>query len=189
MRLSKKGKGSKMKITVIGRQMTVYEEMKDLIEKKLAKFDKYFSGEGEAVATLSCKHNQKNMEITISAANTLFRSEVGAESFRDALDVCIENIIRQIRKNKTKLAKRLREDAIVFAVPDLSEEEPVADDDLPIIRTKSFPIKPMSPEEAILQMNLLGHQFFVFNDDQTNKTCVVYQRKDGAYGLIIPEED
>ena len=169
--------------------MTVYEEMKELIDKKLAKFDKYFSGEGEATATLSCKHNLKNMEITISAANTLFRSEVGAESFRDALDECVENIIRQIRKNKTKLSKKLREDAFIAAVADFADPEPMEDDDQPIIRTKSFPIKPMSPEEAILQMNLLGHQFFVFNDDNTNKTCVVYQRKDGAYGLIIPEEE
>ena len=178
-----------MKVTVIGRQMTVYEEMKELIDKKLAKFDKYFSGEGEATATLSCKHNQKNMEITISAANTLFRSEVGAESFRDALDICIDNIIRQIRKNKTKLAKKLREDAFIYEAPEFADPVPMEDEDQPIIRTKSFPIKPMSPEEAILQMNLLGHQFFVFNDDHTNKTCVVYQRKDGAYGLIIPEED
>lgn len=179
-----------MKITVIGRQINVYEDTKDLINKKLAKFDKYFSGEGEATATLSCKHNQKNMEITISAANTLFRSEVGAESFRDALDECIENIIRQIRKNKTKLAKKLREDAFVYAAPDVADPIPMEeDDDQPIIRTKSFPIKPMSPEEAILQMNLLGHQFFVFNDDNTNKTCVVYQRKDGAYGLILPEAE
>ena len=179
-----------MKVNVIGRQMTVYEDMKDLINKKLTKFDKYFSGEGEATATLSCKHNQKNMEITISAANTLFRSEVGAESFRDALDICVENIVRQIRKNKTKLAKKLREDAFVFSVPDAEDsEDTTTEADGIIIRTKSFPIKPMAPEEAILQMNLLGHQFFVFNDDQTGKTCVVYQRKDGAYGLIIPEQE
>ena len=96
-----------MKITITGRQMNVYEEMKLLIEKKLAKFEKFFPGEGEATATLSCKHNQKFIEITISAAGTLFRSEVGAESFRDALDDAITNIERQIRKNKTKLAKKL----------------------------------------------------------------------------------
>ena len=190
MQQTKKGKGSKMKINVIGRQMTVYEDMKDLINKKLSKFDKYFYGECEATATLSCKHNQKNMEITISTANTLFRSEVGAESFRDALDECIENIIRQIRKNKTKLAKKLRETSVTFTAPEpIADEEDVADDEQIIIRTKSFPVKPMSPEEAVLQMNLLGHQFFVFIDDQLNKTCVVYQRKDGAYGMIIPEQE
>lgn len=181
--------GSAMKINVIGRQMNVYEDMKELINTKLSKFEKYFSGEGEATATLSCKHNQKYMEITISAANTLFRSEVGADSFRDALDACMDNILRQIRKNKTKLAKKLREDVLHYDAIDIPEEDPVIDDDQPIIRTKSFPIKPMSPEEAILQMNLLGHQFFVFNDDQSGKTCVVYQRKDGAYGLIIPQAE
>ena len=180
-----------MKINVIGRQMTVYEDMKDLINKKLTKFDKYFYGECEATATLSCKHNQKTMEITISTGNTLFRSEVGAESFRDALDECIENIIRQIRKNKTKLAKKLREASVPFSAPEptVDEEEDAADDEQIIIRTKSFPVKPMSAEEAVLQMNLLGHQFFVFIDDQLNKTCVVYQRKDGAYGMIIPEQE
>ena len=177
-----------MKITVIGRQINVYEDTKDLIYKKLEKFDKYFSGEGEATATLCCKHNLKYMEITISVGNTLFRSENGAESFRDALDICVENILRQIRKNKTKLARKLREDVFDYAAVEAYDDEP-AEADQPIIRTKSFPIKPMSPEEAILQMNLLGHQFYVFNDDQTNKTCVVYQRKDGAYGLIIPEQD
>lgn len=180
--------GSAMKINVIGRQMNVYDDMKELILNKLSKFEKYFSGDGEATATLSCKHNQKYMEITISAANTLFRSEVGAESFRDALDICIDNILRQIRKNKTKLAKKLREEVFTYDAADIPEED-AYDDDQPIIRTKSFPIKPMSPEEAILQMNLLGHQFFVFNDDQTGKTCVVYQRKDGAYGLIIPQAE
>ena len=174
-----------MKITVTGRQMSVYDEMKELIEKKLAKFDKYFNGSAEATVTLSCKHNEKNLEITISAANTLFRSEIGAESFRAALDLAIDAIDGQIRKNKTRLEKRLRSGGLDFPTDDfdLDDEE---DPEL-IIRTKTFSVKPMSPEEAILQMNLLGHQFFVFRDDQSGNTCVVYTRRDGAYGLIIPE--
>ena len=175
-----------MKITVIGRQMNVYEDMKALIEKKLAKFDKFFPGEGEATVTLSCKKNDRNLEITINAGGTLFRSEVRADSFRDALDGACANIERQIRKNKTKLAKRLRENS--FIIPNAEEFDDTVADDEEIIRTKTFPIKPMSPEEAILQMNLLGHQFFVFNDDQTGKTCVVYTRHDGGYGLLIPEQ-
>jgi putative sigma-54 modulation protein len=182
-----KGKESKMKITIIGRQMNVYEEMKLLIEKKLAKFEKFFPGEGDANVTLSCKHNQKFIEITISAAGTLFRSEVGADSFRDALDDATTNIERQIRKNKTKLAKRLRENVFV-PYPEESYDDTVAEEE-EIIRTKTFPIKPMSPEEAILQMNLLGHQFFVFIDDQSGATCVVYKRHDGGYGLLIPEQE
>ena len=177
-----------MKISVIGRQMNVYEDMKLLIEKKLAKFEKFFPGEGEATATLSCKHNKKFIEITIAAAGTLFRSEVGAESFRDALDDAVTNIERQIRKNKTKLARRLRENVFVPAVEEYYDDAPEAEEE-EIIRTKTFPAKPMSPEEAILQMNLLGHQFFVFIDDQSEDTCVVYKRNDGGYGLLIPEKD
>lgn len=176
-----------MKISVIGRQMNVYEDMKLLIEKKLAKFEKFFPGEGTATATLSCKHNKKFIEITIAAAGTLFRSEVGAESFRDALDDAVTNIERQIRKNKTKLARRLRENVFVPAVEEYYDDAPEAEEE-EIIRTKTFPAKPMSPEEAILQMNLLGHQFFVFIDDQTEDTCVVYKRNDGGYGLLVPEK-
>lgn len=175
-----------MKITVVGRQMNVYEEMKSLIEKKLSKLNKFFAQEPDATVTLSCKHNEKNIEITISAAGTLFRSEVGAESFRDALDDAVNNIERQIRKNKTRLARNLRN--TMAPPPEVAEFDDLPDDEEEIIRTKTFPIKPMSPEEAILQMNLLGHQFFVFNDDQTNTTCVVYARKNGGYGLIIPEQ-
>ena len=163
--------------------MNVYDDMKALIEKKMKKLDKFFSGEGDATVTLSCKHNERNIEITISASCTLFRSEVGAASFRDALDEGVELIERQIRKNKTRLAKRLREGAW-----DAYEEETEEDNET-IIRTKTFSLKPMSPEEAILQMNLLGHQFFVFFDDQTEETCVVYKRKDGDYGLIVPDKN
>ena len=165
--------------------MNVYEDMKLLINKKLTKFDKFFSGAGEATVTLSCKHNKKYIELTISASGTLFRSEVGADSFRDALDDAVTNIERQIRKNKTRLARRLRED--VFIPPVVEDFDDTPDEEENIIRTKSYPTKPMSPEEAILQMNLLGHQFFVFVDDQTGATCVVYARHDGAYGLIVPE--
>ena len=179
--------GSCMKITVVGRQMNVYEDMKLLIEKKLQKLDKFFSGSPDATVTLSCKHSEKNLEITISAAGTLFRSEVGAESFRDALDQAVNNIERQIRKNKTRLARRLR--STEFVPPAEEEFDDSVADDEKIIRTKTFSTKPMSPEEAILQMNLLGHQFFVFVDDQSGATCVVYARKDGDYGLIVPEHE
>lgn len=168
--------------------MNVYDEMKELIERKLAKLDKYFSGEGSATVTLSCKHNEKNLEITISAANTLFRSEVGADSFRTTLDEAVTAIERQIRRNKTRVAKQLRTGGLEVAPMEWTvAEADEAEDAETIIRTKTFPIKPMTPEEAILQMNLLGHQFFVFNNGETGQTCVVYARRDGAYGLIVPE--
>lgn len=174
-----------MKITIIGRQLNVYDDTKSLIEEKLAKLDKFFGGEANATATLSHKRNLCTLEITIKASNTLFRSEVDADSFRDALDRSIENIERQIRKNKTRLRKKLREGL----VPEGFAIEPVEEPDIPdiIIRKKKFEYTPMSPEEAVMQMNLLGHTFFVFNDADSGKTCVVYTRRDGNYGLIEPE--
>ncbi len=176
-----------MKITVVCRQITVYDDVKALVAKKLARLDKYFEREGDATVTFSKKRNRENLEITINAANTLFRSEVDDESFQNALDRSIDAIERQIRKNKTRLAKRLRSGAFNEPPPPtFLEDEPEEDPEF-IIRTKSFHLKPMSPEEAILQMNLLGHQFFVFEDQDTGQTCVVYARKDGAYGLITPE--
>jgi putative sigma-54 modulation protein len=177
-----------MKINIIGRQLNVYDDTKEMIIEKLSKLDKYFGEEGSATVTLSHKRNLSTLEITIKASNTLFRSEVDADSFRDALDKSIDNIERQIRKNKTRLRKKLREGVIsddAIAIASVGGEE-VEENDI-LIRTKKFEYTPMSPEEAIMQMNLLGHTFFVFNDAVTEKTCVVYKRKDGNYGLIEPE--
>ncbi len=178
-----------MKINIIGRQLSVYEDTKTMITEKLSKLDKYFGEEGSATVTLSHKRNLSTLEITIKASNTLFRSEVDAESFRDAMDRSIDNIERQIRKNKTRLRKKLREGIIsdaAIAAASLEPADEVEENDI-IIRTKKFEYTPMSPEEAIMQMNLIGHSFFVFNDANTGKTCVVYTRKDGNYGLIEPE--
>ena len=179
-----------MKINIIGRQLNVYDDTKQMINEKLSKLDKYFGDEGNATVTLTHKRNLSTLEITIKASNTLFRSEVDADSFRDALDKSIDNIERQIRKNKTKLRKKLREGVIsdaVIAEASVGGVEETEENDI-IIRTKRFEYTPMSPEEAIMQMKLIGHTFFVFNDADTGKTCVVYTRKDGNYGLIEPEE-
>ena len=179
-----------MKINIIGRQLSVFDDTKEMITEKLSKLDKYFGEEGSATVTLTHKRNLSTLEITIKASNTLFRSEVDADNFRDAMDRSIDNIERQIRKNKTKLRKKLREgiisDAAIAAESLEAVDEPEESDI--IIRKKVFEYTPMSPEEAVMQMNLLGHSFFVFNDAITGKTCVVYTRKDGNYGLIEPEE-
>ncbi len=171
-----------MKVSIVGRQMNVWDEMKGIIETKLSKLGKYFNDECTATVTLSSKHNKKCLEITIVSAGTIFRSEVQDETFRNALDKAVYAIERQIRKNKTRLAKRLREGAFDYGIIDTGEdfeEEPEFK-----IRRKSFAIKPMSVEEAIMQMNLLGHEFFVFKDDKTEEVCIVYKRRDGDYGLI-----
>ena len=175
-----------MKVNIIGRQMNVWDEMKSTIDEKLAKLDKYFDENVSATATLSSKHGRKCLELTIVASGTIFRSEVEDETFRNALDQAVYAIERQIRKNKTRLSRRLRQDAFIGAFADTGEdfEEEVEFR----IRRKSFSIKPMSVEEAIMQMNLIGHEFFVFRDDHTEEICVVYKRHDGGYGLIEDEK-
>lgn len=171
-----------MKVTIVGRQMNVWDEMKLIIENKMDKLAKYFNDECSATVTLSSKHNEKCLEITIVSAGTIFRSEMQDETFRNALDRAVTAIERQIRKNKTRLAKRLRADAFSGGIFDMGEdfeEEPEFK-----IRRKSFTLKPMAIEEAIMQMNLLEHEFFVFKDDVTGEVNVVYKRADGDYGLI-----
>lgn len=174
-----------MKITTIGRQMEVPEDLKDLFEKKLRKFNKFFRDDTTAYITLSKKRNMEVLELTISSSGTLYRSEKESATFNNALDEVIEAIERQIRKNKTRLEKRLREGAFVRETNEsvfmTVEEEPEFN-----IRVKSFAIKPMSPEEAILQMNLLGHSFFMFKNAESGEVNVVYKRHDNDYGMIIP---
>ncbi len=174
-----------MKVNIIGRQLNVWDEMKSTIEKKLTKFNKYFGDNATATATLSVKHGQKCLELTIDAG-TIFRSEVEDETFRNALDRAIYLIERQIRKNKTRLERKFKNVSFeggIFETGEDFEEEAEFN-----IRRKAFPIKPMSVEEAIMQMNLLGHEFFVFRDDQSEEICVVYKRHDGDYGLIEDEK-
>ena len=174
-----------MKITIVGRQMNVYEDTRELIERKLGKLDKYFktAASPEATVTLSRKRNTSILELTVNAGGTLFRSEVEADDFRVALDRSVDHIEGQIRKNKTKLARRVRENVMDFSdIPDPVEKAP----EEAIIRVKQFEFKPMTAEDAVMQMNLLGHDFFVFTDIESGDTCVVYRRKDGAYGMIEP---
>lgn len=173
-----------MKIKVYGKQMTVRDSLTVLIEKKLRKFDKFFGEQTEAQVTCKTRKGVKIIEIMISYAGTMFRAEEESDTFITALDRAAETLERQMRKNKTRLEKRVKSNAFVIEEDDDDEfeEEPEFR-----VRTKSFPIKPMTAEEAILQMNLLGHQFFVFEDAGLGNICVVYKRKDGDYGLIVPE--
>lgn len=170
-----------MIITYVGRQLSVPEDFKPIAQTKLEKFDKYFRDEGAATVKLSAPKKGERVEVTITAGGMMYRGEETAETFRNALDLAIEAIEGQIRKNKTRLAKRLRDNVI----KEIPEE---ATDDEPIIRTKEFELRPMTPEEAILQMNLIGHSFFLYSDSRTGETNVVYKRRDGDYGVIIPKK-
>ena len=173
-----------MRITVWGKQMKVRESLEALIEKKLAKFDKFFGADTEATVTCKARKGVKIIEITIVYGTTTFRAEEESDTFITALDRSVEGLERQIRKNKTRLEKRVKSGAFVIAEDDDDEFE---EENEFRIRTKSFPFKPMSPEEAVLQMNLLGHAFFAFTDADSGDVCVVYKRKDGDYGMIVPE--
>lgn len=175
-----------MKMNFTARQMRVFDSVKENAEKKLAKFDKFFENGAEMDITFSMPNNTEMVEITIRSQGMVFRAEEAADTFATAIDSATEALERQIRKNKTRLQKRLKNDAFTIIDDDLKgdyeEEEYVQS-----VRTKTFPFKPMGVEEAILQMNMLGHDFFVFKDADTLETCVVYKRKQGGYGLIVPE--
>ena len=179
-----------MKITITGRQTDVPKGFLELVEKKLAKYDKFFRDDATAHVTLKKRRNYEILELTISSSGLMFRAEEENSTFQNALDEALASIERQIRKNKTKLGRRIRESA--FQKEDSKNDIAVTEEETPIetdapIRVKEFTMKPMSIEEAILEMNMLGHQFFVFEHDQTGLTSVVYQRKDGGYGLIKPK--
>ena len=174
-----------MKITVYGKQMTVRDSLKAAIEKKLMKFNKFFGEETEALVTCRARKGVKILEITVNYNGTTFRCEEESETFITALDRAAEGLERQIRKNKTRLEKTVRRGA--FNINEPEDDDEYEEDPEFKIRVKSFPFKPMSPEEAILQMNLLSHDFFAFTDAESNAICVVYKRKDGNYGMLVPE--
>lgn len=178
--------GNLVKTLIVAKQVEVTKDLKEIIEKKLSKFDKFFDTNSEACVTLSRKRGKEILEVTISVNSMLLRAEEEAETFRNALDVAIDVLERQIRKHKTKLQKRLRSGTFDKGIYDLPAED---EEDTFKVRTKKFAIRPMSVDEAILEMNLLDHEFFVFLNDETNTTNVVYKRKSGDYGLIIPTID
>ncbi len=174
-----------MKITTIGRQLTVRDSLRELTEKKLGKFNRYFGEDTVAYVTFRTRRERAIVEITITYGGTLFRSEEEQDTFQTALDFAVESLERQIRKNKTRLERRIREGAFLRTAEDPTPE--LEEEEMPLVRTKTVALKPMTSEEAILQMNLLEHQFFLFADAESGKTAVVYRRKDGGYGLLQPE--
>ncbi|MBQ7862387.1 MAG: ribosome-associated translation inhibitor RaiA [Clostridia bacterium] len=173
-----------MKITVIGRKCTPRDSFKERAEKRLKKIEKFFGSDAEAKITATVEKNEQIVEVTIFHDGYIFRSQERAQNMNDALDRCADSLVRQIRKNKTRVEKKLRQGAFE-AYDAIDPIEP--EDDYDIVRSKEITLKPQSVEEAILQMNLLDHQFYVFLNSSNEKICVVYSRKDGGYGLIIPD--
>ena len=177
-----------MKFTFTCKKIALNNSVKEYAEKKIGKLDRYFQEDAEAFVTFAVeKKNRCVVELTIRSANgTLFRAqeEDSDGDMRGAIDAAVNFIERRIRKNKTRLAKNLRPEAVEPLVPELEVAE---DSEYEVVRTKRFAVKPMSAEEAILQMNLLDHAFYVFRSMESNAICVVYRRNNGGYGLIETE--
>ena len=177
-----------MKINILEKKVQVDPEIRAYAEKKISKLDKFFRQESEASAVFSYERGRCRVEVTLKNNGMFFRASELTSDMRASLDSACALIERQIRKNKTRLEKRLREGALDRdAAPDYipAEEEAEEEEKLEIVRTKRFSFKPMTPEEAVLQMNLLEHEFFAFrNREDDEHFAVVYRRKNGGYGLI-----
>jgi putative sigma-54 modulation protein len=176
-----------MKIIVSGKNFEVTDALKDRVGKKLGKLNKFFNPDTEAFVTMSVEKNRHIVEVTIRFKGIVFRAEVSNDDMYTSIDKSVDILEGQIRKNKTRLAKRLHENAFTASDSIGVSADEVEEEEFKVVRSKRFPIKPMSVEEAILQMNLLGHEFFVFSNAETKDANVVYRRKDGNYGLIEPE--
>ena len=181
-----------MKFTYACKKVSLNDSIKEYAEKKISKLQRYFHDEDAAASvTFSVEKNHLcTAEITIRDGGTIFRAQTQAPDgdMRSAVDAAVGYIERQILKNKTRLAKRLRSEG--FPAPAPADDFEVAEEkEFQIGRTKRFAVKPMSPEEANLQMNLLAHDFFVFRNSEDESLCIVYQRKNGGYGLIVTDEE
>ena len=174
-----------MNITIIGRKCNPREDFRSRAEKRLLKVEKLFGEDAVAKVTATVEKNYQSVEVTVNKGGMIFRAEERADNINDALDECVDSLIRQIRKNKTRLEKKLRASAFEDFVDFDIEEESEFD----LIREKTVALKPQSVEEAILQMNLLGHKFYMFLNADTDLINVVYVRNDSGYGLIIPDYD
>ena len=180
-----------MKFTFTEKRMDSSQDLRAYAVKKISKLDKLFKNEAEAYVTFSLERGRFLAEITIHANGMFYRASELTNDMYASVDSGVAAIERQIRRNKTRLEKKLREGAFVEmeALPVYAPVEDDETEEFKIVRRKSFSIKPMGVEEAILQMNLLGHEFFVFrNMDEDEAVSVVYKRKQGGYGLISDDD-
>jgi putative sigma-54 modulation protein len=175
-----------MKYIFFGKNVEVSNKLKDRLMKKVGKLEKFFNPDTEATVRFSKIKSQQILELTIMQNGILFRAEERSDDMFASIDKTIDVIERQIRKNKTRLARRIHENA--FKSMDADDvAEAVEENEFHIERVKKFQIKPMTADEAILQMTLLGHEFFVFFNSDSKQVNVVYKRHEGNYGLLEPE--
>jgi putative sigma-54 modulation protein len=175
-----------MKFIIIGKNIDVTPGLKEAVESKLGKLERYFTPDTEIHVTLSVQKERQKIEVTIPVKGGLIRSEEESNDMYVSIDLVEEIIERQLRKYKNKLIAKHQEGGNIRQ-EFYDSEDTVTEGDIQIVKTKRFGIKPMYPEDACLQMELLGHDFFVFYNAESDEVNVVYKRKDGTYGLIEPE--
>lgn len=176
-----------MNATFIERKVTLKDSYKEKFNLKLSKFDKIFDDTAKATVTASMVKDTYILELTIFYKNTIFRVQEENEDCWAGMDEIIEDLKKQIRKYKTKIEKSLKQQAVDVASLDYEDDFDEEETEFEIVKSKTIPVKPMSTDEAILQMNLLGHEFFAYRDAQTDNIDIVYKRRDGRYGLIETE--
>lgn len=176
-----------MNFIISGKNIDVTPGLKSCIEQKLGKLERYFTPETEIIVTLSVEKERQKIEVTIPVKGHIIRSEQSSNDMYVSIDLVEEVIERQLRKYKNKLVARNQEGSNFKQEFFDSEDTSSEDDEIKIIRTKRFGIKPMFPEDACIQMDLLGHDFYVFFNAETEEVNVVYKRKNGTFGLIEPE--
>ncbi len=175
-----------MKYIIIGKNIDVTPGLKTAVEDKIGKLEKYFTPETEVHVTLSVEKDRQKIEVTIPVKGNIIRSEQVSNDMYVSIDLVEEIIERQLKKYKNKLVDK--QQGSNYFKQEYIDKEFTDEDDVKIIRTKKFDIKPMYPEDACVQMELLGHNFFVFCNAETDQVNVVYKRKAGTYGLIEPED-
>lgn len=174
-----------MRITITGRNLDITPGLREAVEDKLGKLEKYFTPDTDVIVTLSVEKERQKIEVTIPVKGNIIRSEQVSNDMYVSIDLVEEVIERQLKKYKNKIIDA-KQGSSHFQ-PEFIEKEAPEDDEIRIIRTKRFGMKPMYPEDACVQMELLGHTFFVFRNAETDEVNVVYKRKDGNYGLIEAE--
>ena len=175
-----------MRFTITGRKLEVTPGLKAAVEEKIGKLDRYFNPDTEVTVTMSIQKERQNIEVTIPVKGTLLRAEESSNDMYVSIDLVEEVIERQLKKYKNKLIDK-KQAAAAFTPQFLEEDHNDQDDEIRIVKTKRFGMKPMDPEEACFQMELLGHNFYVFLNADTDEVNVVYKRKGNTYGLIEPE--
>ncbi len=174
-----------MKFQFSEKKVKLPEKVHAYAEKKVMKLARYFEEDAEALIVFSVEKNRNKAELTVHGAGTWFRASESTSDMFASIDACVGTIEGQIRKNKTRLARRLKEGAYERTVQEETSFAPDAEEEISIVKVKKFYFKPMTREEAVMQMNLLGHNFFAFRDEDNGGTfAVVYKRNEGGYGLI-----